>query len=99
MAQSIDVAAYRSALVPWYQAHARDLPWRRDSAPYRVWVSEIMLQQTRVDTVLAYYDRFLERFPTVRALAEASEEDVLEAWSGLGTTVASGAYGWQRKWF
>lgn len=78
------VAAYRDALVPWYRATARDLPWRRDPTPYRVWVSEIMLQQTRVDTVLAYYDRFLARFPTAAALARASEEDVLEAWSGLG---------------
>lgn len=78
------VTAYRRALVRWYRRSARDLPWRREPTPYRVWVSEIMLQQTRVDTVLAYYDRFLARFPTVEALAEASREDVLEAWSGLG---------------
>ncbi|MGN0745743.1 MAG: A/G-specific adenine glycosylase [Aristaeellaceae bacterium] len=71
-------------LLEWYDAHARSLPWRGIHDPYRTWVSETMLQQTRVETVLAYYDRFLERFPTVEALAAAPEEDVLKLWEGLG---------------
>lgn len=78
------VDAYRDALLSWYAVAARDLPWRRDPEPYRVWVSEIMLQQTRVDTVLPYFERFLARFPTVEALAAAPGDEVLEAWSGLG---------------
>ena len=72
------------ALLAWYDRHRRELPWRRDRDPYRVWVSEIMLQQTRVETVLPYYERFLERFPDVHALAAAPLEEVLALWSGLG---------------
>lgn len=72
------------ALLAWYDRHRRDLPWRQDRDPYRVWLSEVMLQQTRVETVLPYYERFLERFPTVGDLAEAEEEEVLALWSGLG---------------
>ena len=71
-------------LLAWYDGHRRELPWRGDSDPYRVLVSEIMLQQTRVATVLARYGPWLERFPTVHALAAASEEAVMAAWSGLG---------------
>lgn len=71
-------------LLRWYDRHARDLPWRGIHDPYRTWVSETMLQQTRVETVLSYYDRFLERFPTVEALAAAPEDDVLKLWEGLG---------------
>jgi len=78
------VHAVRRALVRWYRANARDLPWRRDPTPYRVWVSEVMLQQTRVETVVPYFERFLARFPDLEALAAAPEEAVLEAWSGLG---------------
>jgi A/G-specific adenine glycosylase len=78
------VSAYRKALVPWYREHARDLPWRRDPGPYGVWVSEIMLQQTRVETVLPYWKRFVARFPDPARLAAASLDEVLEAWSGLG---------------
>jgi A/G-specific adenine glycosylase len=74
----------RSALLDHYDAHARDLPWRRTRDPYAIWVSEIMLQQTRVDTVLRYYDRFLQRFPDAASLAGAEEDAVLAAWSGLG---------------
>jgi len=74
----------RAALLRWYRAHRRDLPWRRTRDPYAVWVSEIMLQQTRVATVIPYYEAFLERFPDVRALANAGEEQVLARWSGLG---------------
>ncbi len=74
----------RARLLRFYDAHARDLPWRRTRDPYAIWVSEVMLQQTRVDTVVRYYDRFLTRFPDAHALARASTDDVLSAWSGLG---------------
>lgn len=71
-------------LLAWYDAHARTLPWRGIHDPYRTWVSETMLQQTRVETVLGYYDRFLTRFPTIADLAAAPEDDVLKLWEGLG---------------
>jgi A/G-specific adenine glycosylase len=74
----------RSALRRWYESTRRDLPWRRTSDPYRIWVSEIMLQQTRVAAVLPYYARFLERFPDAPSLARAPEAEVLAAWAGLG---------------
>lgn len=76
--------AIRRALLEWYRRAARPLPWRRTQDPYRIWVSEIMLQQTRVATVVPYYRRFLRTFPNVRRLAEASEDDLLRVWSGLG---------------
>ena len=72
------------ALLPWYRANARDLPWRRDTEPYHVWLSEIMLQQTRVEAVRDYYLRFLEALPTLKALAETDEERLLKLWEGLG---------------
>jgi A/G-specific adenine glycosylase len=71
-------------LLAWYRRGRRDLPWRRTSDPYRIWVSEIMLQQTRAQAAIPYFERFLERFPTVEALAAAGEEEVLALWSGLG---------------
>lgn len=71
-------------LLDWYMINRRDLPWRRHNNPYFTWVSEIMLQQTRVDTVIPYFNRFIANFPTVQALAEAAEEDVLKNWEGLG---------------
>jgi A/G-specific adenine glycosylase len=77
-------ASPRAKLLRWYDVHARDLPWRHTRDPYRVWVSEVMLQQTRVETVLRYYAPFLRRFPTLRALARAPEDRVMAAWSGLG---------------
>lgn len=77
-------ADLRRRVLRFYDAQARDLPWRRSRDPYAIWVSEIMLQQTRVDTVLSYYDRFLQRFPTAEALASADEDQVMAAWSGLG---------------
>jgi len=79
-----DVAGVRAALVAWYEMHRRDLPWRRTRDPYAIWVSEIMLQQTRVAVVVERYREFMERFPTVFALAQAEEQDVLALWSGLG---------------
>jgi A/G-specific adenine glycosylase len=74
----------QTALLAWYAKNRRELPWRRDHNPYRVWVSEIMLQQTRVAAVLGHYDKFLRRFPTIEKLAAAREASVLTAWSGLG---------------
>ncbi len=75
---------FRKRLLAWYDAHARDLPWRETDDPYRIWLSEIMLQQTRVAAVIAHYHEFLRRFPTVEKLARAREASVLAAWSGLG---------------
>ncbi len=77
-------ARLREKLITWYDANARDLPFRRTRDPYAIWVAEVMLQQTRVETVLPYFARFLERFPTAEALAGSSEQDVLTMWSGLG---------------
>jgi A/G-specific adenine glycosylase len=76
--------AIRRVLLRWYDENRRNLPWRRDRDPYRVWVSEVMLQQTRVGTVAPYYERWLDLFPSVRALADAPDEEVLAAWAGLG---------------
>ncbi len=75
---------HRDELLSWFDRHRRDLPWRRTSDPYLIWLSEVMLQQTRVETVLSYYERFLLRFPTIEALAAAEVEEVLALWSGLG---------------
>ena len=75
---------FQRRLLGWYMRNRRDLPWRRDQDPYRVWLSEIMLQQTRVAAVIEHYQRFLERFPTIEHLARARESSVLAAWSGLG---------------
>ena len=78
------ILSFRQKLLAWYDENKRDLPWRRSKNPYHIWVSEIMLQQTRVDTVIPYYERFLEWFPTVESLANAPEERLLKAWEGLG---------------
>jgi A/G-specific adenine glycosylase len=78
------IRKFQRELLAWFDSHARDLPWRQSSDPYCIWVSEIMLQQTRVTAVLDYYARFLGLFPSVAALARAAEPDVLAAWSGLG---------------
>jgi A/G-specific adenine glycosylase len=79
-----ELASFRKQLLAWFGQFQRDLPWRRTKDPYRIWISEIMLQQTRVAAVIPYYDRFLARFPDVRTLAEAPHEEVLRLWSGLG---------------
>ena len=79
-----DTRAFRRSLLPWYRSNGRDLPWRRTTDPYAVLVSEFMLQQTQVATVIPYYNEWLERFPNLDALAHASENDVLRAWQGLG---------------
>lgn len=77
-------ARFRRRLRSWYAAHARDLPWRRSSDPYAIWISEVMLQQTQVAAVEPYFLRFCEAFPTIEALAAAREQDVLRLWEGLG---------------
>jgi len=78
------IQTLQSALLAWYQKHQRDLPWRRTNDPYAIWVSEVMLQQTQVTTAKPYFERFMEKFPTVQALAQAPLDDVLKAWEGLG---------------
>lgn len=80
-------AAYRSfarSLIPWYKKSARDLPWRRTRDPYKIWISEVMLQQTTVAAVTPYYERWVQKFPTVQAVAAAPQETVLKMWQGLG---------------
>lgn len=80
----VNKEAFRDDLIGWFTNEQRDLPWRKDQDPYKVWVSEIMLQQTRVETVIPYFNRFIELFPTIEDLADADEEKVLKAWEGLG---------------
>jgi A/G-specific adenine glycosylase len=82
--EKININAFQQDLISWFKAEQRDLPWRKDQDPYKVWVSEIMLQQTRVDTVIPYFNRFIEWFPTIEDLASAEEDKVLKAWEGLG---------------
>lgn len=77
-------ATIQSRLLAWFSKHRRDLPWRRSRDPYHIWIAEVMLQQTRIATVVPYYDRFLKRFPTVESLARTQQESVLKYWSGLG---------------
>jgi A/G-specific adenine glycosylase len=77
-------SGFRRELLSWYDQNRRDLPWRLSSDPYRIWLSEVMLQQTRVETVIPYYHRFLEAYPTLPDLAAAQEDDVLKLWEGLG---------------
>src|SRR5579872_2288936 len=79
-----DVRKFRRSLIAWYRRHARPLPWRNINDPYRIWISEIMLQQTTVAAVVPYFERFLQRFPTLASLAAAQEGDVLRLWEGLG---------------
>jgi A/G-specific adenine glycosylase len=79
-----ELAAFRKQVLGWFRQYQRDLPWRRTKDPYRIWLSEIMLQQTRVSAVIPYYERFLERFPDIHGLATAPQDEVLRLWSGLG---------------
>src|SRR5690554_7962410 len=75
---------FATNLIPWYAENKRNLPWRNNSNPYRVWLSEIILQQTRVVQGLPYYEKFIKSYPTVHDLAKATEEEVLKNWQGLG---------------
>jgi len=77
-------ASLRKQLIKWYLKNRRDLPWRRSNNPYHIWVSEVMLQQTQVNTVVKYYDRFLKTFPNIKKLAQADLQDVLKVWEGMG---------------
>lgn len=81
---AVNADQFQGALLAWYDASQRDLPWRKDKNPYRIWLSEIMLQQTRVAAVLEHYADFLKRFPSIEKLASAPEQSVLSTWSGLG---------------
>ena len=78
------IAAFHRDLVRWFKRRRRSFPWRANRTPYRVWISELMLQQTRADTVVPYFQRFMKRFPSLRALARAPRQDVLKLWEGLG---------------
>jgi len=78
------LTSFQSRLLRWFRHHRRDLPWRASHNPYRIWLAEVMLQQTRIAAVIPYYGRFLERLPTIRSLARAREHEVLKLWSGLG---------------
>ncbi len=84
MLESFSINEFQKDLIEWFEKEQRDLPWRQDQDPYKVWVSEIMLQQTRVDTVIPYFENFVSKFPTIEVLAKAEEEKVLKAWEGLG---------------
>ncbi|MFC4355683.1 A/G-specific adenine glycosylase [Chryseomicrobium palamuruense] len=84
MEPSAKATYIREHLIAWYQEEKRDLPWRRTSDPYHIWISEVMLQQTRVDTVIPYYERFTKAFPTMKDLAAAEEDHLLKLWEGLG---------------
>jgi len=82
--KKVELQEFRKALLGWFQEFQRDLPWRKNRDPYRIWISEIMLQQTRVAVVVPYYEQFLSRFPDVQSLASAPQQEVLRLWSGLG---------------
>lgn len=79
-----EIEAFKETFLVWYYQHKRTLPWRGTNNPYYIWISEIMLQQTRVDTVIGYYYRFIEKYPTIQTLAEADEQSLLKVWEGLG---------------
>lgn len=82
--KDFNIQGFQSSLIEWFLREKRALPWREDQDPYKVWVSEVMLQQTRVDTVIPYFHNFLEKFPTIEALANADEQELLKVWEGLG---------------
>src|SRR5699024_3301114 len=82
--QKFNFDAFQKKLIEWFQDNKRDLPWRHDQDPYKVWVSEIMLQQTQVDTVIPYFQRFIAKYPSLYDLAYADEQEVLKMWEGLG---------------
>lgn len=82
--QNIDINAFQTDLIGWYKKNKRQLPWRQDRNPYKIWVSEVMLQQTKVDTVIPYFKHFIEKYPTVYELSEADTQEVLKVWEGLG---------------
>jgi A/G-specific adenine glycosylase len=82
--EKVNIIGFQTDLIGWFTNEKRDLPWRRERDPYRIWVSEIMLQQTRVDTVIPYYENFMKQFPSIDEFANADEDKILKAWEGLG---------------
>lgn len=84
MIEEMDLSVLVTPTLQWYDQHKRQLPWRKDKNPYHIWVSEIMLQQTRVEAVIPYYERFMQALPTIEALAECEEDPLLKLWEGLG---------------
>ena len=80
----METDSFSTRLLAWYKSHARELPWRSNPDPYAIWISEIMLQQTRVETVIPYFTRWMNRFPNIQTLAQASLQEVLAVWEGLG---------------
>ncbi|WP_249872755.1 A/G-specific adenine glycosylase [Oceanobacillus saliphilus] len=82
--KNFNISTFQNDILSWYGETKRDLPWRRERDPYKIWVSEIMLQQTKVDTVIPYFNRFIDKYPTVYELAAANQQDVLKTWEGLG---------------
>ena len=84
MIENTDLSVLVEPTLTWYEANKRDLPWRKDKDPYHIWVSEVMLQQTRVEAVIPYYERFMTALPTIEALAKCQEDPLLKLWEGLG---------------
>ncbi|MCM3478001.1 A/G-specific adenine glycosylase [Caldifermentibacillus hisashii] len=82
--KNFNIEEFQKSLIEWFQEEKRNLPWRADKDPYKIWVSEVMLQQTRVDTVIPYFYRFIEKYPNIEALANADEQELLKTWEGLG---------------
>ena len=78
------IQSFSHKLISWYKSNKRDLPWRNTEDPYKIWISEIILQQTRVKFAIDYYNKFIEKFPTIESLSDAKEDDVLNSWQGLG---------------
>ena len=79
-----DLKQAAASIIAWYAQHKRDLPWRKGKDPYRIWISEIMLQQTRIEAVIPYYGRFLNEIPDVNALAQVPDDRLMKLWEGLG---------------
>jgi len=79
-----EIEEFQHRILSWYTDNRREMPWREDPSPYRIWISEIMLQQTRVDTVIPYFNKFMEKYPTVESLASSDEDELMKYWEGLG---------------
>ena len=92
---NLNPTEFTEKIINWYKSSGRDLPWRKTNDPYCIWISEIMLQQTQVETVKPYYERFIQTFPTALSLAEAPLETVYKLWEGLGYCLSSAS--WQRR--
>ena len=82
--EETQIEEFQHKILTWYRSHRREMPWREDPSPYRIWISEIMLQQTRVDTVIPYFNNFMEKYPTIESLANSDEDELMKYWEGLG---------------